>query len=184
MAVLQQRMTYDMLQALPEERRELLDGELFVAASPAKKHQLVVKRLERYFDRAEIAGYGQFWPAPFDVYLDQYNVTQPDVIFVGPQHLEAVHEDKMMGVPDLLVEILSPSTAHIDRGRSRKGKLGIYERFGLPSYWIIDPAHEVISVYTLLDGRFPAAPLIYRPGDVLTHPLFPEMPIPVSELFQ
>jgi Uma2 family endonuclease len=183
-AVLQQRMTYDMLQELPEERRELLDGELFVAASPAKKHQLVVKRLEHLLYQAELAGYGEVWPASFDVYLDQYNVTQPDLIFVGRQHLEAVHEDKMMGVPDLLVEILSPSTAHIDRGRSRKGKLGIYERFGLPSYWIIDPKNEVISVYTLFDGRFPVVPVLFRPGDVLTHPLFPDIPIPVSELFQ
>ena len=183
MAVLQ-RMTYDMLLDLPEERRELLDGELLMAASPAKKHQLVVKRLEHRLYQAELAGYGEFWPAPFDVYLDQYNVTQPDVIFVAPQRRDAVHEDKMFGVPDLIVEILSPTTAHIDRGRSRKGKLGIYERFGVPSYWIIDPDKEVISVYTLQDGHCPERPFLYRRGDMLTHHLFLDIPINVSELFQ
>lgn len=183
MAVMQ-RMTYDMLLDIPEERRELLDGELLMAASPAKKHQLVVKRLERFLDRAELADYGEYWPAPFDVYLDQYNVTQPDLIFVAPLHREAVHEDKMFGVPDLLVEILSPTTAHIDRGRRRKGKLGTYERFGVPSYWITDPDKEIISVYTLQDGHFPEAPVVYCRGDVLTHPLFPGIPIEVGELFQ
>ena len=183
MAVLQ-RMTYDMLLDIPEERRELLDGELLVAASPAKKHQLVVKRLERFLDQAELAGYGEFWPTPFDVYLDQYNVTQPDLIFVAPQRREAVHEDKMFGIPDLIVEVLSPTTAYIDRGRSRKGKLGTYERFGVPSYWIIDPGTEIISVYTLRDGHFPEAPMLYRRGDVLTHPLFADILIEVSELFQ
>ena len=183
MAVLQ-RMTYDMLLDLPEERRELLDGELLMAASPARKHQLVVKRLEHLLYQAELAGYGEVWPAPFDVYLDQYNVTQPDLIFVAPQHRDAVREDKMFGVPDLIVEVLSPTTAHIDRGRSRKGKLGVYERFGLPTYWIIDPKEEVISVYTLRDGHFPETPLLYRPGDVLTHHLVSDVPISVSELFQ
>jgi Uma2 family endonuclease len=137
MAVMQ-RMTYAMLLDIPEERRELLDGELLLTPSATRKHQLVVKRLGANLYQAELAGYGEYWPAPFDVYLDQINVTQPDLIFVAPQHREAVHEDKMFGVPDLIVEVLSPTTAHIDRGRSRKGKLGIYERFGLPSYWIID----------------------------------------------
>jgi Uma2 family endonuclease len=183
MAVLQ-RMTYDMLLDLPEERRELLDGELLMAASPARKHQLVVKRLEHVLYQAELAGYGEVWPAPFDVYLDQHNVTQPDLLFVTQPRLAIIQEDKVLGVPDLIVEILSPTTAHIDRGRSRKGKLGVYQRFGLPSYWIIDPKEEVISVFTLLDGCFPEAPLLYRPGDVLTHPLFPDIPISVGELFQ
>jgi hypothetical protein len=114
-------LTYADLLDIPGERRELLGRELHVAASPSKRHQRVVRELGAYFLGAMRAGLGEVWYAPFDVYLDLHNVVQPDLLFVRAGREAIVQENKVVGVPDLAVEILSPSTAAVDVGRAPKG---------------------------------------------------------------
>jgi Uma2 family endonuclease len=179
-------LTYADLLDMPEERRELLGGELHGAASPSKRHQRVVRELGAYLVAAMRAGFGEVWYAPFDVYLDAHNVVQPDLLFVRAGREAIVQENKVVGVPDLAVEILSPSTAAIDLGWGPKGKLGTYERFGVPYYWIVDPDEFWIDVYAANaaeEGRYPHQPVRYGPGEVLTTPLFPELPLHLAELF-
>ncbi len=180
------RLTYADLLDMPGERRELLGGELHVAASPSKRHQRVVRKLGAYLEAATQAGLGEVWYSPFDVYLDAHNVVQPDLLFVRAGREAIVQENKVVGVPDLTVEILSPSTAAVDLGRGPKGKLGTYERFGVPYYWIVDPDEFWIDVYAANaaeDGRYPRQPVRHEPEDVLNSPLFPGLPLRLAELF-
>lgn len=177
-------LTYDDLRATPEDGRryELLGGEILVTASPTTKHQRAVKRLEdRLFD-AEEAGQGTMWAAPIDVYLDEHNVVVPDLIFVRADRQQIVSDEKIEGAPDLVVEVLSPSTARTDIGRGTKGKLRLYERFGVPYYWLVDPTRETIAVYTLHEGSYPEPPVVYASG-ALVCPLFPDFPIDINRLF-
>ena len=181
-----QKLTYADVLAMPDDSRryELLDGELIVAASPATRHQRVSKRLEHALYAAELAGYGEVFYAPFDVVLDPYNTVQPDLLFVRAGREAIVREERIEGVPDLMVEILSRRTAGIDLGRGRKGKLGTYERFGVPYYWVIDARGASVAEYALLDGRYPEEPLVRAAGEHIVCPLFPTITITVSELFR
>ena len=77
---------------------------------------------------------GRVYPAPVDVVLSQVDVVQPDLVFVSNDRLHLVTETSIQGAPDLVVEILSPSTARLDRGR----KMDAYARFGVREYWIAD----------------------------------------------
>jgi Uma2 family endonuclease len=180
------KLTFADVLALPDDgtRYELLDGELIVAASPFTPHQRASKRLGYVLYLAELAGYGEVFDAPFDVILDQFNTVQPDLLFVRTGRSLIVGDERIEGVPDLMVEILSKRTAGIDRGRGRKGKLGIYERFGAPYYWIVDPDKESVAEYTLPDGRYPAQPQVRVAGEQIVCPLFPTITIAVSELFR
>lgn len=181
-----QKLTFQDVLALPDDGRryELLDGELIVAASPTTRHQRVCKRLEHALYAAEMAGYGEVFFAPLDVVLDQFNTVQPDLVFVRAGNAVIVGDERIEGIPDLLVEILSENTAGIDRGRGRKGKLGTYERFGVPYYWIVDAGRETVAEYTLLDGRYPEPPPLRRAGDKVICPLFPSIRIDVAALFR
>ena len=181
-----QKLTYLDLLALPDDGRryELIDGELIVVASPVTRHQQASKRLEFALYAAEMAGYGEVFDAPYDVQLDPFNVVQPDLIFVAANRAVIVTDERIVGVPDLLVEILSRSTAGIDLGRGPKGKLGTYERFGVPYYWIVEAAKGTLTEHTLRDGRYPPEPLVRRAGKHIACPLFPTITIDTADLFR
>jgi Uma2 family endonuclease len=186
MAATAQKLTDQDVLALPDDGRryELLDGELTVAASPTTRHQRISKRLEFALYAAELAGYGEVFYAPFDVRLDQYNLVQPDLIFVRAGRAVIVTEERIEGVPDLLVEILSRKTAGIDQGRGHRGKLGIYERFGVPYYWVVNGSLGSVGEYTLCDGRYPTQPVVRKAGEQIVCPLFPTIRIDVADLFR
>ena len=82
--------------------------------------------------------------APIDVRLWEGKVRQPDIVFMSNEHLDRITE-KMWGVPDLVVEILSEGTAEVDK----KKKYREYQKAGVPEYWIVDPFNQVIEIYTL-----------------------------------
>jgi Uma2 family endonuclease len=81
--------------------------------------------------------------APFDVILAETTIVQPDIIFVPNDRLGIFSSRGAEGAPTLVIEILSPSTARIDRGT----KLQLYARYGVPYYWIVDPGRRAIEVY-------------------------------------
>ncbi len=111
-------LTYADYLELPDDgkRHEILDGELFVTASPLVQHQRVSKRIQRVLLRGlEDTGLGEIFYAPMDVLLDDHNVLVPDLLFVSRDRLEFVGEKYLAGPPDLVVEIASPSTGKRDR---------------------------------------------------------------------
>jgi Uma2 family endonuclease len=160
MTIVQPRLTATDLQDLPDDgkRYELLEGELAVSPAPTRKHQKVAWRVVTFLDRAEAAGFGVGYAAPFEVYFDEYDAAQPDVLFVRADRLDIVREDRIEGAPDLVVEILSPST----RRRDLRVKLHLYARFGVPFYWIIDADATTVQPYSLTPHRICGAAALAR----------------------
>ena len=176
--------TYEEFMSLPEGgpfRYEIIDGELCMTPSPNTRHQEISWNLSGFFwsflKRRPI---GRSFSAPYDVVFsnDPLQVVEPDLVFVSKEHLSIIGEKNIQGVPDLLVEILSPSTETADR----RVKHSLYERFGVPEYWIVDPATNTIQVFRLADGHYPA-PLELGNADVLSTPFLPGLSIPLSEVF-
>jgi Uma2 family endonuclease len=144
-------LTYRDFAVLPNDgkRHEILDGELSVTAAPCRAHQHVVLRLGAALD-AHVAEHdlGEVYIAPFDVILAETTIVEPDILFVASDRLGTFSARGLEGAPTLVIEILSPSTTHVDRGR----KLQLYARYGVPYYWIVDPEQRVIDGYRLVAG--------------------------------
>jgi Uma2 family endonuclease len=144
------QMTAEEYRKLPEsdEQLQLIAGELIVAVSPVDMHQLVGGNTYGYLF-VRLGARRLRYEA--DLYLGVGDVPRPDIFWV---HLEnqgcKVIDGYWHGTPDLIVEILSPSTAKLDRGK----KYQLYERYGVREYWIIDPADRALEVYHLKDGQY------------------------------
>jgi len=160
------RWTYAEFARLPSEgstRYEVIDGGLAVTPAPTGAHQIVVSHLLRILapfvhDR----GLGIVLPSPIDVLFGEGDYFEPDVVFVREEHAHLIGARGIEGPPDLVVEILSPSTAERDRGI----KLERYGHFGVPEYWIIDLEVGAIEVWRLAAGARAAD--VVRVGDVLS----------------
>lgn len=142
---------------------ELINGEIVKRASPDTDHQNASSNLLRIFFRhVPEKMVGRIFHAPYDVYLDEENFVQPDIIFVSAAKAHIIQRGGIEGTPDLLVEILSPGTYKIDRG----DKLKIYQRLGVSEYWIVDPRSRTIEVHVLKDGVYDLAFLGEEGGEV------------------
>ena len=174
------RLTYENYASLPDdERYELIDGELIPMPSPKEIHQRLLLLLgARWLWFVLERGLGAVYTAPFDVILSATNVVQPDLIFISNERAHIITEDNIRGAPDLLVEILSPSTAGYDRTTKRN----LYARHGVGEYWLVDPYAKTITVLLLgADGYDTYA--VFGEGDILTSPTLPGFALNLSELF-
>ncbi len=172
--------TYEDLLHTPDDgkRYEVLEGVLSVSPAPSVQHQRLVKRLQRLLMRAEEAGAGEWFPAPLDVVLSQHNVVEPDLLFVAQGRLGIVTADNVQGAPDLVVEIISAGS----RKRDVITKQHMYERHGVPFYWLVDPEEETLRVLELKDGAY-GEPIALKAGQQLGCALFPGITQAVAELF-
>lgn len=162
---------------LPDEPRcELLFGRLYVTPSPISRHQIVAQVLWQHLERIAEAAGGIVFQAPLDVALADHSVVQPDLIYVSAARLEIVG-DHIEGAPDLLVEVLSPSTARLDRGE----KLDLYALSGIQEYWLI--GHDPPQIEFLINeaGRFVAAPPV---GGEYRSRKLPEIHLEVSRFWR
>ena len=150
------RLTYEDYLQFPEERRrhEIIDGDHYLSAAPFVSHQRVSRNLmlhlHRHFHRT---GLGEVLHAPVAVVFSQSDVVEPNLVVVLNEHASRIRREAIEGVPDLVVEIVSPSTAYRDRGL----KLDLYQKSGVPEYWIVDPERRVVQQYVLTDGAFRSA---------------------------
>ena len=174
------KISHADLLAFPEDgmRREIVDGDLFVTPSPLANHQATLLNLavalQKYLENHPI---GMLYIAPLDVILSEFDVLEPDLLFVRNENLRIV-KDWVRGAPDLVVEILSPTTA----GRDRGVKLKAYARFGVREYWIVDLEERVVEVYQLTPDGYELGHRIAAGGTV-TSPLLPDFSLSVSHLF-
>lgn len=129
---------------------QLIDGEVVIGVAPYVKHQMIVREIMFLFMTIAKQKQGEAFDSPTEVYLDEYNVYEPDVLYLTPDSNCAVTEKNLQGAPDLVVEVLSPSTAKHDRG----AKFQAYQQHGVDEYWIVDPVHETLEVWQLAEGRF------------------------------
>lgn len=181
MTISQPRLTVADLTEMPEDgkRYELLEGELVVSPAPTPSHQRAVFNMGVFLRRAEDAGLGLVYVAPLEVYFDEENDTQPDVFFVVTPRLDIVKEGRVEGAPDLVVEVLSPST----RRRDLRGKMHIYARFGVPHYWIVDLRERTVQPHELTARGYAPGPVL-RGDESLSCPLFPGITIAAREIFR
>ena len=179
MAVEPRRLyTYEDLQAFPEDnlRREIIDGELFVTASPRSRHQDVVATLTTRLWLYAAEHGGKVLPAPMDVFFSDTSVVEPDVLFVRADHLDRVEYGFVRSAPDLVIEISSPSTRKLEIVRKRD----LYERYGVPEYWYVDLESDAIQVYRLADG-YGIAHILVR-GDTIEAVALPGFRASVEEI--
>ena len=172
--------TYEDLLHTPDDgkRYEVLEGNLIVSPSPNRKHQRVLRHLFALLVQVEMTAGGQVYTAPFDVVLSDGNVVEPDLLFISQERLGIVTPDNVQGAPDLAVEIISEGS----RKRDVITKRGIYERYGVRFYWLVDPEEETIRVFEVKDGAY-GEPVTLKAGQQLACALFPGITQDVGELF-
>lgn len=137
---------------------QLINNQLVMSPAPTYSHQSLLGMLHlKLANHVQQNSLGQIILGPFDVHLDEENVFQPDLIFVSTDRSSRIQESGCFGAPDLVVEILSPTTAKYDLNKKKRQ----YERHGVLEYWILDPITREVQGFFLNDGR-------YRPSDMLT----------------
>jgi len=146
------KYTYeDYLKTLDDERYELIEGELVMTPSPIPKHQRISRELEfEIIKFVKANNLGEVFYAPCDVYLDNENVVQPDILFISKERLNIIGEKNIQGAPDLVIEIISESTAYRDLVQKKK----LYAKFGVKEYWIVLPEEKSIEIYSLKDNTY------------------------------
>jgi Uma2 family endonuclease len=175
------KLTYEDYRKTPDhERWELLNGELIMPPSPGTAHQRVSQRLGRRLGVfVEERSLGEVFAAPTDVVLSDANVLQPDLLFVSTEQEHIITPENIRGAPDLVVEILSPSTA----SRDWRDKHDLYAEHGVREYWVVDPDAQRVWVMVQRDGVFDEVG-VYGRGDVLTSPTVKDFTVNLDEIFQ
>ncbi len=144
-------ITWQDVQQMPDDgnRYEAIEGDLYMTPAPSIRHHRLTRALYEALKPLLLApGHGELFWAPVGVEFPATGEgVQPDLMFVSTERRGIVEEAGIVGPPDLVVEILSPSTA----SRDRSIKLRLYERQGVPEYWIVDPDEEVIHVWRFGD---------------------------------
>jgi Uma2 family endonuclease len=156
-----------------------MDGELFVSPAPSTRHQTVSRRLQFALMQAlEVPGLAQVFNAPVDVIFEPTSVVEPDLVIVSAARAHIITARAIEGVPDVLVEILSPSGSDRDEHLKRR----LYERHGVPEYWVVEPEHGFVTVWRLDGGSYGLRARLDR-ASTLEHPDFPAIRVPLAGIF-
>ncbi|MBK8027598.1 MAG: Uma2 family endonuclease [Chloroflexi bacterium] len=175
------KITADTFYALPEyaanEFIELIDGKVVIGVGARTKHQSIVVKCILLMGRILPQQGGQIFTSRTEVALDEFNIYEPDVLYLAPDTRCVVEEKRIVGAPELVVEVLSPSTAKIDRMQ----KFRAYERHGVREYWIADPANETLEVWLLRDGKFELLG-IFAAGDTFDSAVLAGLKVAAAEI--
>jgi len=174
-------LTVENYKILPEtgQRYQLIEGDLYMAPAPNRYHQDISRNLEyillEYLEENPI---GKLYHAPFDVYLDEHNVFQPDIVVVINAHRAILTDAGAEGTPDFVVEILSPKTARLDRDNKRR----VYASTGVQELWIIAPEPQNIEVFLLQENATTPA-VIHKADARFSSVLFPGLEFEAAKIF-
>lgn len=174
-------ITYHEYVLLPQDRNryEVLDGELYMTPSPTYLHQWVVMALAAALhDHTSQHGLGAVLTAPIDVVLSETTIVQPDILFIRASRVPAATAKNITTVPELIVEVVFPSSAEQDR----VDKMRAYARHGVPHYWIADPEARTLEMYALSNAGFELT-AHFASDATATSPLFPGLVIPLSRFW-
>lgn len=159
---------------------EIINGEMIQKSAPTPMHQRICRKLivilNSFINEKKL---GEIFQSPIDVYLDEYNKPQPDLVFVSNGKKAIITNDGIMGIPDLIIEVISPSSLI----RDRIEKKNLYERMLVSEFWLVDPQYEAIEIYKLQNNRYElmSAATIFE--GALKSALFEELTINLSEIF-
>ena len=174
------RLTYEDYANTPDdERYELIDGELIMVPSPNFAHQenqmSMGARMYMFVNDRDL---GWVLSAPMDVVLSNTNVVQPDLLFISKEREDIITENNIQGAPDLVVEILSPSTSRRDWNEKRE----LYAEHGVKEYIVMDPSNKIVWRLTLKDGALEIEETYYE-GDTLTSSVLEGFSVAVNDIF-
>ena len=173
--------TYDDYAALPNDgnRYEIVDGVLIIAPAPSPEHQDIVGMIFHHLlVHIKFAGLGRVFQAPIDVELSAKNIFQPDVVVILNEHLDRIKAKRIVGAPDLVVEVASPSTALYDRF----AKYDRYAQTGVQEYWIVNTETKTVQVLVLEHGEYRSLG-IFRGEQVLPSRIVLDLPVGVERFF-
>ncbi len=144
----------EVFKSLPEGTLvQLIENELVMTPAPLDVHQEVLGdvfvALANFVKRQDL---GKVRIAPYDVFLDDHNAFQPDIVFVSSEKMHLIRKNGLHGAPDLVIEILSPSTGKYDLHQ----KKDVYERCGVQEYWVINPETKAAQGLRLVNNKFTA----------------------------
>ncbi len=174
------KYTYeDYMKTSDDKRYELIEGDLLMTPSPVPNHQRISRKIEFVLEEFVTQNnLGEIFDAPCDVYLDEENVVQPDMLFISHHRLAIIGEKNIQGAPDLVIEIVSENSAYRDVVQKKR----LYARFGVKEYWIVIPDCEEIEIYTLKDNTYQLYKS-YDKGDILESPSLKGLNIALKEIF-
>ena len=180
MVIATAKLTYqDCLDMDGDERFELIDGELIMVGAPNEAHQITSVELGfRMHAFSKDNALGRVFLAPFDVLLSDTDVVQPDILFVSNERAHIRTPANIRGAPDLVVEILSPSST----GRDWGAKMALYAEHGVEEYWIVDPMRRVVWL-TLLRGGVLEIEGSYGIGDTVSSSVLAGFSVKVDDIF-
>lgn len=173
------KLTYADYARIPEDgcRHEIIGGEECMTPAPTPDHQTSLFNLTRLVGNHVVAhALGRVLAAPIDVVLSRHDIVQPDLLFVSRKRVSIIGPKNVREAPDLVVEVLSPSTASLDRG----SKLKLYDRAGVREYWIVDLGARTVEVHEF--GRTRRT-RVFQEGQSFASEFLPGLSIAVSSIF-
>jgi len=173
--------TYDDYLQLPNDgnRYEIIEGVLYVSPVPWTPHQVLSRRLQFAFYELERQGFGYIYDAPTGLMLDGGTTVEPDLIYLRADQRSQIKRKYILGAPHLIVEVLSPGTARLDRVK----KLRLYSKNQIPHYWLLDPESKVLEVMKLVGSHYRMEATL-ESGDSYESDDFPGLKLNLSELFE
>jgi len=174
------KYTYaDYLKTPDDQRCELIEGDMQMTPAPVPRHQRISRKMEFLLEKfVTEKDLGEVFDAPCDVHLDDENVVQPDIMFISKDRLQIIGEKNIQGAPDLVIEIISESTAYRDLVQKKK----LYARFGVKEYWVVDPGEHFVEIYTLKHSLYTLLSS-YGKEETLESPLLKDLGIDLKNVF-
>lgn len=142
------RLGYREYLCFPQDgqRHEIIDGEHLVNPAPDTYHQTLSRRIQfQLYAQIELQGLGEVFNAPTDLQLSETDIVQPDLIVVLKRKRTIITPRKIKGTPDLIVEILSASSADNDRVLKKE----LYRKASVSEYWVVDPDEQILDQFIL-----------------------------------
>ncbi len=186
MEVLEKLLTYQAYRKMEFDeddnfQYELLNGVLMKKGSPTIQHQRIAGNiyflLRLFVEKKKL---GEVFTTPLNVVLDEHNAPQPDIIFIGNDKKLILNENEqvIIGIPDIVVEVLSPGSVR----RDRIDKKAIYEKAGVPEYWIVDPNYKNVEIYHLKEGRYDLFGFVEETG-IVKSSVLKDFELALSQIF-
>ena len=174
------KYTYEDYLKTPDDKRyELIGGDLLVAPSPVPNHQRISRKIEFILEKFVTENnLGEVFYAPCDVYLDDENVVQPDILFISKDRLNIIGDKNIQSAPNLVIEIISENSVYRDMVQKKR----LYARFGVKEYWIVIPEEKEVEVY-ILKGEAYQLYKTYTKVDILESPSLKGLKIGLKEIF-
>jgi Uma2 family endonuclease len=156
---------------------QLINGELIMSPAPNPSHQRIIRSLFKLLDAANPMG--EIFFSPIDLFINQKNVFQPDLLFLSKENISFVTQRGIEGPPDLIIEVISASNVFVDRNTKKKA----YLDFGVKEYWIVDPGNKTLEVYLRSQTNHEVPHLYLAEDGTVTSTVLTQLSFDLKEIF-